>query len=99
MDDDTNRTSIPATDVEQDIRNEPLAAEKAPGLDSRVNIRVTSFRRFKHDPEGISIKACLDGIVRAGILPDDSTSEINEVTFKSIIIKKDEKEKTIIEIE
>lgn len=72
-----------------------MAAEENKGLDSRVNITVTSYRKRKHDPDGISVKAVLDGIVRAGLLPDDSCKEVESITFKSIISKE---EKTIIEI-
>lgn len=81
--------------MESNISNAPVAKEKTKGPDTRVNIRVTSYRKRKHDPDGISVKAVLDGLVRRGILPDDSTAEINEITFKSILSKE---EKTIIEI-
>ena len=85
--------------MEQNISHAPVGKEKAEGLDSRVNIIVISYRRRNHDPDGISAKAVIDGIVRRGILPDDSAKEVNEVRFKSIIIKGDEKEKTEIIIE
>lgn len=65
-------------------------------MDSRFNITVTSYRKFKHDTDGISVKAVLDGLVRTGILSDDSTEEIKSITFKS---EKANDEKTIIEIE
>jgi len=94
-----NNTTLPTTDVEQDTTDAPLAEKEAKGLDSLVNITVTSYRWTKHDPDGISCKAVLDGIVRAGLLRDDSTKEIESVTFKSVIIKKTEKEQTIIEID
>jgi Holliday junction resolvase RusA-like endonuclease len=81
--------------MEQNTRNELVSEEKASGLDSRVNIRVISYRARKHDPDGVSVKAVLDGLVRRGILPEDSVEEIKEITFESHISKE---EKTIIEI-
>lgn len=92
-----NNPTVPATNVEPNTSNGSLEAEKAKGLDTRINITVTSYRYAKHDPDGISAKAVLDGIVRAGLLPDDSTKEIKSVKFESVIIKKTEDEKTIIE--
>ena len=87
--------AFPIADLESPPSNASVAKEKAKGLDSRVAITVTSYRKRVHDPDGISVKAVLDGIVRAGLLPDDSTKYVKEVTFKSIISKE---EKTVIEI-
>ena len=95
---DKNNTSLPATNMESHSCNAHLAKKEATGLDSRVDITVTSYRKRIHDPDGISCKAVLDGIVRAGILRDDSTKEVRQVTFKSIICEKGQEEKTVIEI-
>ena len=76
-----------------------MAKKETKGLDTRVNIHIISYRKAKHDPDGISAKAVIDGIVRRGILSDDSTNEVRKVTFESIIIKKGEKEKTEIQID
>ena len=72
-----------------------MAKKKAEKLHPRVCISVTSYRKRKHDPDGISIKYILDGLVQRGILPDDSTDQIGEIRLKSIIGKE---EKTVIEI-
>lgn len=93
---DKNRATIPIADMESNSSDEPVGKEKTSGLNTRFNIKVTSYRKRKHDPDGISIKAVLDGLIRAGILQDDSTDEINEITFKSILSKE---EKTIIELD
>ena len=93
-----HRTTISSTDLEQTAGNEPLGEKKAARLDSRFNITVISYRKWKHDPDGISVKACLDGLVRAGLLQDDSTEEIKKVTFESRKCEKDEEEGTIIEL-
>jgi len=81
--------------MEQHISDESLVKEVFERLDPPFIITVTSYRRLKHDPDGVSIKALLDGIVRAGLLKDDSWEEIKEIRLKSI---KAEEEKTIIEI-
>lgn len=95
MNTNENNTSLPFTNLEQNIGNEYMAKKKTERLAPRFNITVTSYRKHIHDPDGISVKAVLDGTVRAGLLPDDSTKEVNQITFKSIISKE---EKTVIEI-
>ncbi len=95
---DKNNTTLSVADLESNPSHAPVAEKETEGLDTRVDITVTSYRKRIHDPDGISVKASLDGIVRAGLLPDDSTKEVRQVTFKSIICKKDEAEKTVIEI-
>ena len=95
MNEDNNRATLPATNMEQNISDESMGKEKTKGLDSRVIITVTSYRKLNHDPDGISAKAVIDGIVRAGLLPDDSAQEVKKVIFESVISKE---EKTVIEI-
>jgi len=94
---DKNNASLSVTDLESNPSNASVGAEKASRLDTRVNITVISYRKRKHDPDGISVKAVLDGIIRAGILPDDSTKEIRKVTFESILTKDEETTEIIIE--
>ena len=81
--------------MEPNHRNESLAADEVAPLDTRLHIRVISYRKRRHDPEGVSVKAVLDGLVRIGLLPDDSTDYIAEITFESRIAKE---EKTLIQI-
>lgn len=95
IDEDENNNSLTAADVEQNTSNESMGAKKVKGFNSLVNIKITSYRKRKHDPDGPSIKFILDGLVQRQILVDDSTKEINEITYKSILSKD---EKTIIEI-
>ena len=90
-----NNSAIPATHLEPNIGDESLGEKKTQGFNTLVNIRVISYRKYKHDPDGISVKAVLDGLVRRGILVDDSTDQIKSITFESIKSKED---KTVIEI-
>ena len=92
---DKNRTTLSATDMEQAASNEPLAAYEFETLDTPVNIRVISYRKSRHDTDGVSAKAVLDGLVHAGILRDDSAKQVKKVCFES---RKSKEEKTIIEI-
>ena len=70
-----------------------------PRFNSQVCILVHSYRHRLADPDGISAKAAIDGIVRNGILTDDTAKQIEEVRFKQTKIPTKEKEKTIITIE
>lgn len=90
-----NRAALSVANMEPDSSHAPVAEEKTARFDSRVIITVTSYRKAKHDPDGISVKAVLDGIVRAGILVDDSTQQVKSIKFESI---KSKEEKTIITI-
>jgi len=96
---DSDRAALPSANVEQNFSDEPVAKEKAAGLDSRVNIHVISYRARNHDPDGISAKAAIDGLVRIGILQDDSAKEVKKVSFESFICEKGEPEKTVIHID
>jgi len=91
-----DNSTVSTANVEQNIGNEPMAKKGITRFDSLVDITITSYRKRNHDPDGISAKAVLDGLVQRQLLADDSTKEINKITYKSIITKKEEK--TIIEI-
>lgn len=84
-------------DLEQNIGYRYLPEDGDKEIDTRYDIVVISYRKRKHDPDGISVKAVLDGCVRAKILQDDSWDEINQITFKSIRCEKGQDEETIIE--
>lgn len=96
---DNNKTALPVANMEQNTSNECMGKEKTKGLDTRVNIYVRSYRKAKHDPDGISAKAAIDGLVKAGILNDDSTNEVKKVTFESVKCKSHEEERTEIHID
>lgn len=96
MNESNYRASIPAANMEQVAGNESVAKKEMPRFDSPVNIHVISYRKRKHDPDGISAKAVLDGVVRAGILADDSWEQVKAITFESRKTK--DEEKTLIEI-
>lgn len=47
----------------------------------KVRIHCHSIRKRLVDPDAISIKAVIDGIVEAGLLKDDTAKEIESPTF------------------
>ena len=82
--------------MEPIISNAPLGEKKMQRFDTPVCIVIHSYRRRLADPDGISAKAAIDGIVKARILTDDTTKQIKEVRFKQTKIKAPEEEKTEI---
>lgn len=92
----SNRTPVPTANMEQDSSHESLGAKKITGFNTPVHIRVISYRKRPHDTDGVSAKAVLDGIVRRGILQDDTSKQVESITFES---RQSDDEKTIIEID
>lgn len=90
-----NSSAISAADVES--TPQPIAASE--NVDEEVHprfrIHVHSRRRRLADPDGISVKAAIDGLVKGGILRDDSAKYISAVTFTQEFSKLEE---TIIEV-
>lgn len=70
-------------DMEQDTVDAALPEDFFEKETARVSINVRSTRRLNHDPDGISAKAVLDGIVARRVLTDDSTKQVSSVTFES----------------
>lgn len=64
-------------------------------MHSQCSIRVHSKRTRLADPDGISCKAVLDGLRKAGVLIDDSAKFVKEVSFSQEVAKEDE---TIIDV-
>ena len=95
---DNHNSSISVTDLEPHPSDESLAEEEAERPDSRASILVHSRRKRLCDPDGVSAKAAIDGIVKAGILIDDSPVYVKEVRYSQEKIKKGEEEETIITV-
>lgn len=91
-----DRATDPVADVEPATRNEPLATNASQALDTPVRIGVISYRTRLADPDGVSAKAAIDGLVEAGVLRDDSAKEVGEVWYRQ---EKSADEKTVIVIE
>lgn len=92
-----HRVGISAPNMEQASGNGPLATKELPRFTSPVHINVISYRKRATDPDGVSVKAVIDGIVAAGILADDSPKQVASIRFENR--KANGEEKTVIEIE
>ena len=73
-----------------------MASEEIKGFTTPVRITFHSVRGRLADPDGLSGKAVLDGIVKAGVLADDTTKQVSEVLHTQT---KGRIEKTIVTIE
>lgn len=71
-------------DMESNLGDAPLGAKKAPRFTAPVCITVTHLRKRLADPDGLSVKAVLDGLVIAGILDDDSAQQVTEVRHTQV---------------
>lgn len=94
----SDRTTISIAALESRACHEPFRTQTPTPLDTRVIVAVTSHRNGKHDPDGISIKAVLDGLIKCGILRDDSTEQIQKICLRSKKAKSKADERTTIEI-
>lgn len=91
-----NSVANPSSDLEQDSRNALLGKKENARFDSPVRIHIHSTRKRLADCDGISGKHAIDGLVLAGILQDDSSKFVKDVTFSQ---EKAKEEITIITIE
>lgn len=90
-----NRTANTVTDMESHTSNAPPGEKEITRFDSPVRIHIHSIRKRLTDADGISGKAAIDGIVKAGLLQDDSPKYVKEVSYSQ---EKGLPEKTIITI-
>ena len=78
--------------------DESIQAGKGQAFDAQVDIRVVHYRCRFADPDGLSVKAAVDGLVHCGILRDDSAKEIREIRHQQIKVTRPEDERTEITI-
>ena len=87
------------TDLERTLGDEPVESCKGPAFNSPVRIRIHSYRSRLADCDGISGKAAVDALVLCGIIKDDTTKEVVEVSYSQTKVKTKSEEKTVITIE
>lgn len=90
------RPAIQAPNVEQSHGDESVGEKTSAGLFARCSITVHSKRKRLADTDGISCKAIVDGLRKAGVFRDDNAAIIEEVRFKQEKATDDE---TIIIVE
>jgi hypothetical protein len=86
------------SDVELPASCQSLAASKGAAFVAQVDITIVHYRSRLADPDGISIKAAIDGLVMCGILKDDSAKEVREIRQRQVKVKNADEEKTEIVI-
>lgn len=97
---DRDRTANTDADVECHAGDELAKTKVVEAFTSPVRISVTHYRKKLADPDGLSTKAAVDGIVKLGILADDSTKEIQEpILHRQVKIQESDVERTVFEIE
>lgn len=84
------------TDMEPHIIHESARKNASQKVHTPCSIHIHSIRHRLADSDGVSGKAAIDGIILAGILPDDSPEVVRSVTYSQA---KGKEEKIIITIE
>lgn len=88
-----------AADVEPHPVNEAAGAHGRKGAYSRCRITVRSFRARLADPDGICVKHAIDGLVLAGVIPDDNATVVRAVTVEQVKVAHLDEERTEIVVE
>jgi hypothetical protein len=62
-------------------------AEKVPAMD-RIRVVVTPLHKDRRSPQDCAacapaVKAAVDGLVDAGVIPDDNPDHLDEITFRA----------------
>lgn len=91
-----NRPTLSAANVEPNPVDGSSSKNADKEIHPRVRIHIHSRRRRLCDPDGISAKAAIDGLVKGGLLADDSAKYIDAVTFSQ---ERAETDETIITVE
>jgi Holliday junction resolvase RusA-like endonuclease len=90
-----NCLTLSLADLESVVKHESLAKVEATPLATRCNIHIHSKRKRLTDADGASAKAVIDGLVHGGLLQDDSSQFVKEVSYSQ---EQSKEEETIIEI-
>jgi len=91
-----NNPSLQTTNLESTTGHGQISKSKVNQVDRKCSIHIHSKRKRLADPDGISVKAAIDGLRKAGVCPDDSAKFIKEVTFSQELSKEDETVITVV---
>lgn len=84
--------------MEPNFSYEYMGKEEGERLDKRCRIHVHSRRTRLADADGVSAKAVIDGLVKAGLLANDSPECVKEVSYSQDNSKNKDSEETIIDL-
>ena len=93
-----NSRSGKDANVERSFGHEQVSAKRPQPFNTQVDIRFDHYRIDLADPDGVSGKAAIDGIVHSGLLRNDSAKEVREVRHFQHKVKNAEDERTVITI-
>ena len=93
-----NKTSDPHADVEHLYPPASSGEKQIEPFAVRVDIHIHSKRKRLADPDGVCAKAVIDGIVKTGLLQDDSAKEVRNVSYSEEQAKEDETIITLTEV-
>lgn len=92
-----DRNTGAVADVERAFVCKPLGTKENPRFVAPVCVTVRTTRRAEVDNRAVSEKAVVDGLVKAGILANDTKKQIKELFVPEPEIGQEEK--TVITIE
>ena len=84
MDGKANCDTAANANVESHPCDATFREDEASRISTPCRITFVHSRKRLADPDGLSIKALLDGIVQVGILADDSTKQVEEIRHRQV---------------
>lgn len=84
--------------MEQHTVNAAQVSNEIKTVMPRVVIRFSHYRKRFADVDNFCTKYFVDGLVKNGVLLDDSPKEVEEVRHRQIKIEQWQEEKTVIEL-
>lgn len=93
-----DRDPNPDANMEPDIGYETKRSDEIEAFTETVCLDFVHYRHRLADPDGLSVKAVIDGIVEAGLLRNDTCKEIEAISHRQIKIPRAEEERTLLTI-
>jgi len=93
-----NRAPVPVADTKSPRRDGTAATDETKNVHPRYRVVIRYRSKKLADPTGRSHKAAVDGLVRSGILGDDSSEFIESITTSETKCGRGEKEQTQIDL-
>lgn len=80
-----NRVANSITHLEPGVVHEPVAEKETAGFDPPlrypVRVHIHSIRKRLADADGVCGKYAIDGLIHAGVIPNDDPAHVQEVTY------------------
>ena len=89
-------SAIRVANVESNSGNGLEGPNESEKVRTRCRVVVHCYRARSADPDGVSAKWAIDGLVKCGVFKDDSRKYIEEVSFKETKCKKLEERTEIL---